>query len=103
MAYREVTMIEVKEVLRQWLLGKGRKSIARRVRIDRNTVRRYIEVAKQCGLDEAAGIEALTQERLEQILEALRPLDPVGSGEIDGPCARRIESSSRNSSTEASG
>jgi len=76
MAYREVTMIEVKEVLRQWLLGKGRKSIARRVRIDRSTVRRYIEVAKQCGLDEAAGIEALTQERLEQILEALRTTGP---------------------------
>jgi transposase len=72
MAYREVTMIEVKEVLRQWLSGRGRKSIARWVRVDRNTVRRYIQVAKECGLQEAGGIESLTEERLELILEALR-------------------------------
>lgn len=72
MAYREVTMIEVKEVLRQWLSGKGRKSIARWVRVDRNTVRRYIQVAEECGLHEGDGVESLTEERVELILEALR-------------------------------
>jgi hypothetical protein len=29
MAYREVTMIEVKEVLRQWLAGQSRKAMAK--------------------------------------------------------------------------
>ena len=43
MAYREVTMIEVKEVLRQWLSGAAKRAIARRVGLDRNTVRRYLE------------------------------------------------------------
>jgi transposase len=65
-------MVEVKEVLRQWLSGKGLKSIARWVRVDRNTVRRYIQVAKGCGLHEASGVEALTEERLGLILETLR-------------------------------
>lgn len=72
MAYREVTMVEVREVLRQWLSGRGPRSIARWVRIDRNTVRRYIQVARECGLQEGSGVESLTEERLGLILEALR-------------------------------
>jgi hypothetical protein len=31
MAYREVTMIEIKEVLRQWMAGERGKRIARRL------------------------------------------------------------------------
>ena len=42
MAYRAVTMIEVKEVLRQWLCGQSRKAMARWVGLDRNTIRRYL-------------------------------------------------------------
>lgn len=72
MTYREVPMVEVKEVLRQWLSGRGRNSIARWVRVDRKTIRRYIQVANECGLQETEGIESLTEERLELILEALR-------------------------------
>ena len=34
MAYREVTMVEVKEVLRQWLAGGARKRIAVRLGLD---------------------------------------------------------------------
>jgi hypothetical protein len=41
-AYREVGMIEVKEVLRQWLEGGGKKTVARRVGVDPKTARRYI-------------------------------------------------------------
>lgn len=72
MAYREVTMVEIKEVIRLWLSGKGMKTIARWGRIDRNTVRRYIQVARYCGLEQDSGVEALTEERLGMILEALR-------------------------------
>jgi DNA-binding CsgD family transcriptional regulator len=39
MAYREVTMIEITEVLRQWLAGAGRKQIARQLGLDPKTVR----------------------------------------------------------------
>ena len=38
MAYREVTMIEITEVLRQWLAGARPKQIARRLGIDPKTV-----------------------------------------------------------------
>lgn len=68
MAYREVTMIEVKEVLRQWLSGLPRKAMARWVGLDRNTIRRYIQVAQQCGLRDADGVDALTDEKLSEVL-----------------------------------
>jgi len=59
MAYHEVTMIEVKEILRRWLSGHSKRPMARSVGLDRNTVRRYIQVAEQCGLLVADGVDAL--------------------------------------------
>jgi hypothetical protein len=46
MAYREVTFVEVKEVIRQWLKGIGLKAISRGLGLDRNTVRRYVRAAE---------------------------------------------------------
>ena len=46
MAYREVGMIEIKEVLRLWLAGRGKKPIARQLGLDPKTVRRYIRAAE---------------------------------------------------------
>jgi len=42
MAYREVTMLEVKEVLRLWLEGVPKKRIAARLGLNVKTVRRYL-------------------------------------------------------------
>ena len=39
MVYREVTRVEIKEVLRQWLVGGDCKRIAARVGLDVKTVR----------------------------------------------------------------
>lgn len=43
--FREVSMVEVKEVLRQRQPGRFLPEIARGVGLDRKTVRRYLEVA----------------------------------------------------------
>ena len=43
-------MIEVKELLRLWVRGRGIKAIARQVGVGRNTVRRYIAAAEHEGL-----------------------------------------------------
>ena len=82
MAYREVTMIEVKEVLRQWLSGQSRKAMGRWVGLDRNTIRRYILVAQQCGLHAADGVDVLTDEKMSDVLAALGtgPGRPRGEG-----------------------
>ncbi len=50
MAYREVTVLEVKEVVRQWLGGASKKRIAARLRLDVKTVRRYVAAAEEEGL-----------------------------------------------------
>lgn len=46
MAYREVDVIEVTEVLRRWLAGDKKKAIARELGIDVRTVRRYVQWAE---------------------------------------------------------
>lgn len=73
MTYREVTMIEVKEILRLWLDEVPKKQIARMLGVDPKTVRRHIKVAGEHGLATGAeGAEALTDERLESVLIALK-------------------------------
>lgn len=50
MAYREVTMIEIKEVLRLRALGVAKKRIAAQLGLDPKTVRRYLEVGEAHGI-----------------------------------------------------
>ncbi len=70
MAYREVTMVEVKEVLRQWLAGTAKKRIAARLGLDVKTVRRYIEAAQELGLAGDGGEAGLSEELLSAVLSA---------------------------------
>jgi transposase len=80
MAFREVTMIEVKEALRQWLAGAGKKRIGARVGLDPKTVRRYVRASEACGLTAGQGDGALTDEVLGEILARLAgaPVRPHG-------------------------
>jgi transposase len=50
MSYRELTMIDVKEVLRRWQAAQSERQIARETGIDRKTVGRYIATAEQLDL-----------------------------------------------------
>src|SRR5512137_560910 len=86
MAYREVTMIEIKEVLRQWLQGEPKRRIARRLGLARNTVRDYIAVGEKGGLQRGDGIAALTDERLAAILVALKAAPEHRRGEAWAKC-----------------
>ena len=45
MAFREVRVFEVREVLRLWLAGEGIRATERLVGFDRKTVRRYVDAA----------------------------------------------------------
>lgn len=86
MAYREVRMVEVREVLRLWLRGEGLRAIARLVSLDRKTVRRYVEAGEQAGLDREAGEEQLSDELLGAVVAAVRPARPQGRGEAWQRC-----------------
>jgi|GEM_PF-3449667 len=45
MAYRDVAMVHVKEVLRLWMAAMARKRIAPQVGLDPKTVRRDVRTA----------------------------------------------------------
>ena len=50
MPYRELTMIDVKEVLRRWQAGHSARKIGEETGTDRKTVARYTAYAEQLGL-----------------------------------------------------
>jgi transposase len=79
-AFREVDVIEVREVLRAWLAGRGQRGAARQAGVDRKTVVRYVEAAVAAGLARDGGEEQLTDELLGQVVAAVRPDRPNGHG-----------------------
>lgn len=50
MAFKEVSRVEVTEILRRWQGGSGVRTLARATGLSRNTVRKYIQAAERCGL-----------------------------------------------------
>ncbi|MGH2499074.1 MAG: helix-turn-helix domain-containing protein, partial [Candidatus Limnocylindria bacterium] len=57
--FREVSVVEAREVLRLWLKKYGQRAIARMLGMDRKTVRRYVEAAADAGLVPDGGEEQL--------------------------------------------
>lgn len=80
MAFREVTVVQIKEALRRWLRGEGERTIARGVGVDRKTARRYIAAAMELGVERSGGDEQLTDELIGQLVERVRPHRPDGHG-----------------------
>ena len=54
MSFRELTMIDVREVLRRWTAGQSARQMSREGVVSRRTATRYIEAAKAVGLDPSA-------------------------------------------------
>src|SRR5436309_5846785 len=72
MGYREVTMLEIKEVLRLWCAGAAKRRIAAQLGVDIKTVRRYLRAAQACG-PWPAGDAPLDDERVAAVVAALQP------------------------------
>ena len=80
MAFREVSVVQIREALRRWLRGDGERSIAKAVGVDRKTARRYIIAAVECGVDRSGGEGQLTDELIGQVVERVRPHRTDGHG-----------------------
>lgn len=80
MGFREVSVVEVREVLRGWLEGHGLRKVAERAGVDRKTARRYVAAAEAAGLVREAGVETVTDELVGAVVEAVRPARPNGHG-----------------------
>jgi transposase len=80
MAFREVRVFEVREVLRLWLAGEGVRATERLVGFDRKTVRRYVDAAVGLGLVHDGSDEQLTDAFISLVVEVVRPHRLDGHG-----------------------
>ncbi len=80
MAFREVRVYEVREVLRLWLDGESLRSVVRLSAVDRKTVRRYVTAAEELGLRRGGGVDQLGDEFVGSVVEAVRPHRSDGRG-----------------------
>jgi transposase len=84
MAFREVRVFEVREVLRLWLRGEGLRATERLAGVDRKTVRRYLAAAQELGLVRDGGEQQLTDEFVGSVVEKVRPHRTDGRGQAWG-------------------
>jgi hypothetical protein len=81
MAFREVRVYELREVLRLWLDGEGFRSIERLSGVDRKTVRRYVTAAQGIGLDRESDVDQLNDVFIGSVVEVVRgPSGPSPPG-----------------------
>ena len=81
MAFREVRVFEIREVLRLWLRQEGIRSIERLGGVDRKTVRRYVVAAEELGLVRDGGEEQLSDVFMGSVVEKVRPHRTDGRGQ----------------------
>ncbi|MEY8014937.1 hypothetical protein [Mycobacterium servetii] len=79
--YREVSVIEVRELLRVWMSGAGLRRVGALAGVDRKTARDYTNAAVLAGLVRDGDLEQLTDELIGAVIEAVRPGRPDGHGQ----------------------
>jgi predicted transcriptional regulator len=92
MAYKEVSRVEIAEVIRRWQAGYGIREIARGTGLARNTIRKYIFTAKRCDL--ARDGPAPTESQLVSLVQMNRagPRQVVvPTNKVLKPWAERIQ------------
>ena len=91
--YREVTMIEIREVLRLRGEGLPKKRIAARLGLDPKTVRRYLQAARTAGVRVTATV---SDEGVRQVLLALHPAGGRPRGEGWARCVEQRAANRRS-------
>jgi hypothetical protein len=90
MAYREVGMMDIDQVIRRWLAGEKIRAIARSTGTDRNTVRRIVRFAAEGGI---RGDTPWPEEsKLQEIRQRMgRPGAAVATSEAEQQLKSRTE------------
>jgi transposase len=86
MAYRELTVVEVREILRRWRSGASLRDIAASMGADRKTVRRYVEAAQHLGLAREEGSRLVDDDLVGEVVLAVLPGAPVRVGAARDHC-----------------
>ena len=83
MAFREVTVLEAKEILRLWVAGVPKKRVAAQLGFDVKTVRRYIDAAAVRGLRVGSTVDDAL---VAAVIEATQPRTGRPLGESWATC-----------------
>ena len=84
-SYREVHVVEVREVVRLWSGGKSLRAITRLTGLDRKTVRRYVEAIKEAGCRQG---EPATDALVGEVIGRVRAQGPGVRGEAWAACVK---------------
>ena len=76
MSYREVSMLEIKEVLRRKEAGDSVRKIAREMGIDRKTARRYVEAIEAEGIGDGTEVDEPVLARLAAQVQGRPAVQP---------------------------
>ena len=88
MSFRELSMVEIKEVLRRWQAGQSARQIARDGVVDRKTALRYIAAAEARGLTRESPLDEEVVGAVATQVTARPAADP--SDEWSALLARRV-------------
>jgi transposase len=77
MGYRELGMVELREMVRRWQAGDGIRAIARGTGLDRKTIAGYLRAAQAVGVQ--PGGEPPTDEQLTALTTTRRPERPLNT------------------------
>jgi len=89
MSFRELSMIEVKEVLRRHQAGQGAREIARATGLDRKTVRRYLAAAH--AVDEQTTLTDDVVHEVADVVQARPAPEPSEPRRLLAPHLPQIE------------
>ena len=73
MSYRELPMIDVKEMLRRWSAGHSDRKIGRETGTDRKTVQRYTAAAKELALPRDRELTEVEVHEVARRVHGVRP------------------------------
>lgn len=85
MVYKEVSRVEIEEVIRQWQIGRGLKAISRSTGISRNTIRKYLLTAQELGIERQG--QSPSPKQIAAILE----LNQAGPAAVRSPTDKQLE------------
>lgn len=87
MAFRELSVIVIREILRRWQAGEGLRTVAAATGTDRKTVRRYVDAAVARGLQQG-GVRPIDDDLLGEVVAAVLPGALPRTGEMRALCAQ---------------
>ena len=76
MSYREISMLEIKEVLRRREAGASVRRIAREMGMDRKTVGRYVEAIAAAGIGDGTEVDDEVLALLAQAVQGRPAVEP---------------------------